>query len=102
MNERLYRSQILLKPEQYARLAEIARQKGESVSRLVREIVGEYLTGQAVETKEEAFERLLRNRQEMLARRGGKPIAVETADLLEQTREERDDELFDELLNHRD
>ena len=68
----------------------------------MREIVGDYLTGQAVETKEEAFERLMRNRQEMLARRGGKPIEVDAADLLDQIREERDDEFTDELLNHRD
>jgi predicted DNA-binding protein len=102
MTERLYRSQILLKPDQYARLAEIARQKGESVSHLVREIVGEYLTGQAEEMKEEAFERLLHNRQAMLARRGGKPIDIDITRLLDQTREERDDELSGELPDHRD
>ena len=43
MPERLYRTQILLQPEQHAALSEIARLESRSISEVVREILRDYL-----------------------------------------------------------
>ncbi|HKP51093.1 MAG TPA: ribbon-helix-helix protein, CopG family [Chloroflexia bacterium] len=40
MGERLYRTQILLEPEQHKALAELAKREGRSISDVVREILG--------------------------------------------------------------
>ncbi|MBN1666905.1 MAG: hypothetical protein JW862_07440 [Anaerolineales bacterium] len=43
MSQTKYRAQILLKPEQHQALAEIAAQRQQSISHVVREIVQDYL-----------------------------------------------------------
>ena len=39
MNERMYRAQILLKPEQRRRLEELARREGRSISAVTRQVI---------------------------------------------------------------
>jgi predicted DNA-binding protein len=95
MRERKYRAQILLEPQQHTILAEIARQGGQSVSHVVREIVAQYLAAQEQEARcaEEAFERIQQHRAAILARRGGSSLDVDITELIDQMREERDDDL---------
>ncbi|HOG46071.1 MAG TPA: CopG family transcriptional regulator [Anaerolineae bacterium] len=97
MAERLYRAQVLLEPEQHKALAALAERRGMSISRLVREIVEQYLVEQDVELEQHlaALERIRRLREEILARRGGQPLDIDVPALIEEIRDERDRELWD-------
>jgi len=100
----LYRAQILLEPKQHTVLAEIARQQGRSLSDVMREIVRQYLDAksEALRKQLDAFEQIKRHRAEMMARRGGKPIDIDLVALIEETRQERANELFTNTLNRGD
>ena len=50
MAEKLKRAQILIEPEQYRQLTLLAKEAGKSISGLIREAVGQYLTSQSAET----------------------------------------------------
>jgi len=104
MSGPLYRAQILLEHKQHTVLAEIARQQGRSLSDVMREIVRQYLGAQseALRKQLDAFEQIKRHRAEMMARRGGKPIDIDLAALIEETRQERVNELFTNTLNRGD
>ena len=99
MAEHLQQSPILLEPEQHEKLARIASQEHRTISELVREILQAELERreEATECREqrlEQLEQLKRHREEMLARRGGKPLNVNVAELLNEMRDERDDEIL--------
>jgi len=85
----LYRAQILLEFEQHQALTEIARGQGRSLSDLVREIVGQYLTEgdqEALLQREvQAIETLTRIRRQLQAQHG-----TLSADLLAEVRAERE------------
>lgn len=87
-----YRTQILLEPEQYKALTELAQRQGGSLSRLVREAVAEYLVGQdRVRERERVLrtlEELAELRQELYEQHGFFPD-----NLLEEAREERLEEI---------
>ncbi len=95
----LYRAQVLLEAGQQAQIAELARRQGRSFSEVMREIVQEYLDEQERRSAEQqsAFEKLKAHREEMLAKRNGKPLELDSAALIHEMREERTDELFDHL-----
>jgi predicted transcriptional regulator len=93
-----YRAQILLEPEQHKKLTEIAARENRSVSDVVREAVAEYVVAR---TEEDVREKRLKGlaeikkfREEILKRRGGKPIEIDTVELINLMREERDNELL--------
>lgn len=98
MAEKLKRAQILLEPEQYRQLAELAEKEGGSISGLVREAVGKYLTAQSVETRKqkslEALAKLDEIREKIKAEHG-----VIDRDMVREAREERMKQLeeIDEL-----
>jgi hypothetical protein len=87
-----YRAQILLEPEQHAALVALATERQESISHVVREIVGEYLVEKDQLARKrrvlEALEALREIRERNLARSGMMP-----PDFLEELREERAREL---------
>ena len=102
-----YRAQILLEPEQHKKLAEIAARAGRSVSDVVREAVTDYVVTRTHEDERErrlnALERIKRHREEMLRERGGKPFEIDVVELINQMREERDNDLLtasDNLARH--
>lgn len=97
MTERMYRAQILLEPEQHKALAAIAERKGTSISQVVREIVGQYLVGQDTELEKRlaALDKLRELGDEILTRRGGQPLDVDVAALIEEMRDERDREIWE-------
>ncbi|NCP16686.1 ribbon-helix-helix protein, CopG family [bacterium] len=91
-----YRAQILLEPEQHKKLAEIAARENRSVSDVVREAVAEYVVAQEKRRDEqkEVFARIRQLHARILERRGGKPIEIDTVELINQMREERDNEIL--------
>ena len=100
MAEKLKRAQILLEPEQYRQLAELAEKEGGSISGLVREAVGKYLTAQSVETRKQkslaALARLYELREKIKAEHG-----VYEGDIIREIREARTKQLdeINELWN---
>jgi predicted DNA-binding protein len=97
MAGRLYRTQILLEPEQHQALAQIAAQEGRSISDVVREIIQHSLQErqQAAATDLERYlaglDEIRRHRAAVLAETGGQPLAWDVVAEINQMREERDD-----------
>ncbi len=102
---KLYRTQILLEPEQHQELSAIARREGRSVSELVREFVQCQLEqrkaeqDKAINKRVEAFERILERREQILAERGGEYIDFDFVQALHEAREEQDERNFSLLPN---
>ncbi|HEX8230643.1 MAG TPA: CopG family transcriptional regulator [Chloroflexia bacterium] len=105
---KLYRTQILLEPEQHRELSALAKREGRSVSELVREFVQCQLEqrkaeqDKATEKRVEAFERILQRREQMLAERGGEYIDFDFVQALHEAREEQDERNFSLLPNSGD
>ncbi|HEV8636366.1 MAG TPA: ribbon-helix-helix domain-containing protein [Chloroflexota bacterium] len=95
-----HRTQVLLEPEQHRALSALARREGRSMSDLLREIVRRELARreQELEAKKrqwlEGLERIEQRKQEMLARRGGKPIDIDVVQLINEARDERIDQIL--------
>ncbi len=89
----LQRTQLLLEREQHETLAEMAKKQGRSISDVVREIIREHLAEQEDASQRQrdirALEDLAKIRQRIEEEHG-----VLEGDLLEQIREERDEELI--------
>jgi predicted CopG family antitoxin len=101
MAEHLRRTQILLEPEDYERLADLARREGRSLSEVVREIVHDALGPREERRSPEERQHLLaqleevrRHREALLAERGGAILEIDVADLIRDGREERDREIL--------
>jgi hypothetical protein len=107
MAERLYRTQILLEPEQYRALAAIAQGEKRSISAVVREMIQERLDRRktfenaAARQRLEALERIREHREAILVERGGQPIELDVVGLINQMREERDEHSL-AIIQHRD
>lgn len=95
---KMHRAQILLEPEQHQELAEIAQERGTSISEIVRTAVREWLAERSqeeiVRQRLDALKQIEQHRQAILDRREGKPLEIDLVGIIEQTREERDDELL--------
>lgn len=87
-----YRAQILLEPDQHQALSEIADQRQQSISHVVREIVQDYLVEQDLDEQQrqeiQAIQALAELRRSIQAQRG-----LVTEDLLAEARQERSLEL---------
>lgn len=85
-----YRAQILLEPEQHAVLVRLAEAQRESISGVVREIVGKYLEEMKDTEQRErrAVEKLAQLRKKIERTRG-----TLAADWLKEDREERNEEI---------
>ena len=94
MDTRLHRTQLLLDPAQHKLLARLARQKKRSLSDVAREALAlglQALTGSPEahwKRRTTALGRADRLRQTMRRRRG-RPLQVDIAALIDETREER-------------
>ena len=104
MAKKLYRTQVLLEPEQHKALAAIAQRQGSSVSKVMREIVEQSLVEQDAELEQQlaALDRIREHRDAILARRGGEPIDIDVVALINQMREERAQEIHDAIFGDRD
>ena len=87
-----YRAQILLEPGQHQALSEIADQRQQSLSHVVREIVQDYLVESDLDEQQrqeiQAIQALAELRRTIQAKRG---LVME--DLLAEARQERSAEL---------
>jgi hypothetical protein len=96
----LQRTHILLKPEQQRALADIALREGRSVSDLAREIIQQGITERQNQEQELREQRLatlnnvLKVRQAIIEKRGGKPLEIDIVQLINEMREERDDDIL--------
>jgi len=94
------RAHLLLEPEQHRLLAQIAEREARSVSDLAREIVQEGIEQRQqlynVEKKKglQALERARQVRQAILAARGGEPINLDIPALIDELRNDRDDQVL--------
>ena len=96
MSERLYRAQILIEQGQRKTLAQIARQEGRSMSDVARELIRLGLEARSETTemrwrkRDRALEQAAQLRAAIRRRRGGQPLDIDPADLIQSMREERD------------
>jgi hypothetical protein len=96
MSKSMYKTQIVLEPEQHKVLAEIAEREGRSIADVVREMVIQQLerhkvTQEADKQRQlEGLERVREFREELLKERNGEPIDFDTVEAINQMREERD------------
>ncbi len=97
MTERMHRTQILLEPEQHRHLTALAHSQGRSLSDIIRDLADRYLAEQNAARAEQlaALEGIRRHRALVLTRRGGRPLEIDAAALVERLREERDREVLD-------
>ncbi len=89
MTERMYRAQILLDPRQRRRLEEIARREGKSISAVTRQVIDAGL--ERIENEAELWKKrahLLSNLRYLRE----KQTSVYTGDLVNEARQERQDE----------
>jgi prevent-host-death family protein len=93
-----------LEPEQHRSLAVIARSQNRSIVDLTQDIIDQYLVAvdEADRKQLDAFEQIKEHRADMLTTRGGKAIKIDVASIIQEMREERDDQLFTSLPSHRD
>lgn len=89
MEERMYRAQILLEPEQRRRLEEIARREGHSISAVTRKVINAGLD--ALESEAEMWEKRARILSELRTIREKQPFEY-SGDLVNEARQEREDE----------
>jgi predicted DNA-binding ribbon-helix-helix protein len=87
----LYRTQILLEPEQHKKLKEIAQIEERSISDLLRELVRDYLEEQdrdaAKQRKLQALTQLTQMQHVLMDRHG-----IYHGDLIAELRDERDED----------
>jgi plasmid stability protein len=93
--DNLQRVNLMLERRQREALERIARKKGRSVSDLVREYVTQGIEGENTPQQErlEALETARALTKRVLKRRSGKPLN-DAVEVINQLREERDDELL--------
>ncbi len=96
-NKKLYRTQVMLDPDQYRELMELAEKEGKSFSRMVREVLEQYLIQEAKvaaqRRKREALERARRVGDSIRKDHGGRPIEFDADEIIRTMREERSNEL---------
>ncbi len=92
--DNLQRVNLMLERRQREELERIARKKGRSVSDLVREYVTQGIQNENTPQQErlEALENARTLTKRVLKRRGGKPVS-DAAEMIDQMREERGNEL---------
>jgi Arc/MetJ-type ribon-helix-helix transcriptional regulator len=94
---KMHRVQIFLDNELLRKLAKIARKKGTSISEIIRAAVKEWLTGcqerDMMNQRLEDLQVIENHRQEILARRGGEPLDIDVAEMIERMRTERINEI---------
>jgi predicted CopG family antitoxin len=94
---KLYRTQILLEPEQHQELAKIAKSEGRSVSDVIREILKNQLeqrrTNQhaAIKRRLDALDGIRKFREEVLRENNGQPLDFDVVEAINQAREEQDE-----------
>jgi len=95
MAEKMYRAQILIYPDQYKKIRQIAERENRSISEVSRELLTYALQGYQKETyihldKIQAADKVS---ESIFEKRHGQMIELDSVELLNLTRQERTDEL---------
>ncbi|MFN3309298.1 MAG: hypothetical protein ACK44E_08830 [Anaerolineales bacterium] len=91
MAERMVRTQLLLTPQQYQRLCQLAQQENRSLSDVTRELLTLALR-QKEQSLQDRLSRVQAARQvavAILQSKQGKPLNIDSVALLQEVREER-------------
>lgn len=105
MSKRMYKTQIVLEPEQHKALAEIAEREGRSIPDVVQDLVKQGLEEHERRARTnqqshlESLKQIREHREAILAERGGNPIELDTVELIHQMRQERDERNLPGLIN---
>lgn len=94
--------QIRLNPQQSQILMQIAEEEGQAILKLVEQIIQEAIERRQKQTLAEkiaGFERIKQHRDAILARRQGKTLQIDVTQLLDEIREERDEQLFNNFIH---
>ena len=98
MADRMHRTQILIEPEQHAKLTNLAKEQERSISDIVREIVGQYLADRTEDVRWQGRSTELKRARELRKaireERGGKPIDLNLVNVLYETRLQRDKDIL--------
>jgi hypothetical protein len=89
MTQRMYRTQILLHPRQRRKLEKIARREGKSISAVTRQVIDAGL--KIFENETEIWQKRARLLAILRTNRE-KQISAYSGDLINEARDERDDE----------
>lgn len=90
MNERMYRAQILLDPQQRRRLEEIARREGKSISAVTRQVIDAGL--ETMDNEVEVWKKRSQILADLRKRRQQQPFEY-NGNLVDEIRQERDDDM---------
>lgn len=96
----MHRTHLLLKKEQHRALERLARQEGRSVSEVARDLIQSGLEQrqrerfQLQEQRMLALEKARMIRERILNKRDGKPFDFDVNEIINEMREERDDQIL--------
>ncbi len=98
MAERMQRTQILLEPKQHQQLSQLAQSEKRSMSDVIRETLDAQLelrnreASELLQRRVAALQRIAAHRQAILEKRNGEPLPIPVQQLIDQMREERDEQ----------
>lgn len=100
---KMHQMQIFVDHELFSALAKIIWRERTSISEIIHAAMKEWITGHReqdmLNKRLEDLQVIRNHRQEILARRDGKPLEFDAAGVIEQMRNERADELLASVLN---
>ena len=98
IKSKMHRVKIFLDHKLLSALLKIARKEGASISEIIRTELKEWLTERQeqdmLNKRLKDLQVIENHRQEILARRGGKPMDFDAAEMIERMRTERNNELM--------
>ncbi len=98
MAERMQRTQILLEPKQHQQLSQLAQSENRSMSDVIREMLDAQLelrnreASELLQRRVAALQRIAAHHQAILEKRNGEPLPIPVQQLIDQMREERDEQ----------
>ena len=98
MAERMQRTQILLEPKQHQQLSQLAQSEKRSMSDVIREMLDAQLelrnreASELLQRRVAALQRIAAHPQAILEKRNGEPLPIPVQQLIDQMREERDEQ----------
>jgi len=108
MLQQMEKTVISLRPEQRQALTEMACQEGQEIDAFIEHILQEVIDKKHAETatvKDERirqnFDRIRRHREAFLAKRNNTPLTVDTVALLDQIRDEHDEQILSLITGYR-
>ncbi len=108
MAEKLYRTQLLLEPEQHQALARMSEQERRSISEIVRGMIQQQLDERkraseaGTKRRIEALVKIREHREDMTTRRGGKALEIDVTGMVRHMQEEQDERNLDWLIGASD